>query len=185
MLLLEIVLGFDVFLNDSSLTRKVLDMSGFLMKIYPAITLALFCVLARTVTLHLRSIRFCIKRKLVQRTPSSIVKMENFHGFLLKVLRRQHCLVYSSIRKLNRYFGIFLALEVVYIFVGVTNCLMFVLMSAMNDDMLMGALNGAICLDQMVHLLFLASFSDGIVHEVCLMTAIFFFLRTNYKLLSF
>ncbi len=179
MLLLEVLLGFDVFLNDSSLTRKVLDMSGYLMKIYPAITLALFCILARTVTLHLRSIRFCIRRKFVQHPPSSIVKMENFPSYLLKVLRRQHRLVCSSIQKLNRYFGIFLAIEVIYIFVGVTNCLMFVLMSALNDDMLMGALNAAICLDQMVHLLFLTSFSDDIVHEVYLVTAVFFFLFTN------
>ena len=43
---------------------------------------------------------------------------------------------------------------------------MFVLMSVLSGDKLMGTLNSAICLDLTVHLFFLTSYSDNITKEV-------------------
>ena len=113
---------------------------------------------------HLRSIRFRIRYQLNQLP--KIVDFIQFQCSLLKVLRKQHRLACYSVRKLNRYFGIFFSLEVVFIFVGVTNCFMFVLMSVLSGDKLMGTLNSAICLDLTVHLFFLTSYSDNITKEV-------------------
>ena len=60
------------------------------------------------------------------------------------------------------------ALEVVFIFVGVTNCLMFVLMGAMSARRRADDFGKRVfCLDDhLVHLLVLASYSHGIVNEV-------------------
>ena len=164
MLITVPLLCADVALNSSSWTRKILDVSGFVTKIYPAIAMVLFFILAQTVTLHLRSIRFRIRHQLNQLP--KIVDFIQFQCSLLKVLRKQHRLACYSVRKLNRYFGIFFSLEVVFIFVGVTNCFMFVLMSVLSGDKLMGTLNSAICLDLTVHLFFLTSYSDNITKEV-------------------
>ena len=159
MLLMEAFISADAISNDISWGRKVLDMLGYFTKIYSAVALALFCILARTVSLHLRSIQFRFRNQFTN-------ELVEFQNCQLKILRKQHRLACSLVRKLNYWFGFFLLLEVVFIFVGVTNCLMFVLMGAVSEDGLMILVNGVFCFDHLVHLLVLASYSDGIVNEV-------------------
>lgn len=159
---LEITFGLDVIPGPSSTIRKILDISGYFNKFYPATALALFCIIVRVHALQFASIQQRIERIIDQRniSPSQISQ--------LKLLRRHHSLVCSSVNKVNRYFGVFLLLEVIFIFIGVTNCFMYVLMSAMSIDGLLGAVNTIICVDHIIHLFLLTSFSDDIFNEVIL-----------------
>ena len=54
MLLMEALISVDAISNDISWGHTILDMLGYLNKIYSAVALALFCILARTVSLHLQ-----------------------------------------------------------------------------------------------------------------------------------
>jgi hypothetical protein len=82
----------------------------------------------------------------------------------LIALRGHHRLICNAIRKLNRHFGVFLTLEVILIFV--INCSLFVLMGATSGDGFLGGLNATICLERLVHLLILSSFSEDIPNQV-------------------
>ena len=48
-------------------------------------------------------------------------------------------------------------------------CLMFVLTGTMSDDGLLVLVNSVFCLDHVVHLLVLASYSDDIANEVIIL----------------
>ena len=165
-LFFETIFGIQVTLSGSSLLRKLLDICGYFNKFYPATALALFCILARLVALHLTSIRLRIEEFLVYRCFSPDAGLMESQYSELKVLRRHHSLACRLVQKLNNYFGTFLLLEVAFIFVGVINCCMYVLMSAMSIDGLLGAVNTTVCFDHIIHLFLLTTFSDNIINEV-------------------
>ena len=134
----------------------MMDVSAFLMKIYPAIQMALFYTLTQLVSLQLKAIR---KRVL------ALILVESQSSELI-ALRRHHRLICRTVRKLNRYFGIFLSIEVGYIFVISITSSLYILLSGMNIDGLLEALNVSVWLDVLVHLYLLASSSDDIVNQV-------------------
>lgn len=147
--------------NDSSLVRKCLDVIGFAMQIIPASALVLFCTFTQLIFLNLRAIRNHVEKQLINYNPVN-AKLQ------LKDLQRQHLSLCKIIHQLNRYFGIYLVIEVTFIFVGVINCSMFVLMGVLGDESLLGAVNGTAFIDQVVHLFLITSFSDKISKEVIL-----------------
>jgi hypothetical protein len=165
---LDVLLALDVFLNDATWARKILDVIGLFFKIYPAIQLALFCVLVKIISLQLKAMRKRIVGQFIPCHPASnsslaLVEMQRSQ---LVALRSHHLLICKTICQLNRFFGVFLTLEVIFIFISVINCSLFVFMSALSADALLGGLNTAICLDSLVHLFFLTSFSDDITNQV-------------------
>ena len=160
---MELFLGLDMFWNDSTLMRRILDLSSFFTKIYPITALGLFCVLTRVVSLHLGVIRKRIEDQLSYEANAPLVNEKRSQ---LKTLRRHHRLVCNSIRQINSCFGFFLLVEVSFIFVTSINCCMYLFSSATRSDRIMGVLYGAVCLDCLVHLFLITSFSDDIVSQV-------------------
>nr|CAH0103138.1 unnamed protein product [Daphnia galeata] len=158
----ELFLGLDMFWNDSTLMRRILDLSSFFTKIYPITALGLFCVLTRVVSLHLGVIRKRIEDQLSNEANATLVNEKRSQ---LKTLRRHHRLVCNSIRQINSCFGFFLLVEVSFIFVTSVNCSMYLFSSATVSDRIMGVLYGVVCLDCLVHLFLLTSFSDDIVSQ--------------------
>lgn len=161
----ETLLLLDVTSNDITWLRKILDVANVFTTIYPATQFALFCILVRIISLQLVAIRKGIEDQLSQPHPASPLSVETQRS-QLNVLRRHHCLVCNSIRKINSCFGIFLTLEVVFIFIAFVNCSLFILITAMSNDVLLGVLNALVCLDCIVHLFLLTSFSDDITSQV-------------------
>ena len=151
--------------NDSSLVRRMMDLSCFLTKIYPITALGLFCNLAGLVSLQLGIIRKCIEGLLDQCHEENF-SLRKEQRFQLKLLRRHHRLVCNTVRKLNCCFGFFLLVEVAFIFVTSVNCFMYLFSSASRSDAIMGLLYSAIGLDCFVHLFLITSFSDDIVSQV-------------------
>ncbi|KAK4025499.1 hypothetical protein OUZ56_014563 [Daphnia magna] len=137
---LETLLVLLVTSNDITWLRKILDVSGLLTKIYPATQLALFCILTQIISLQLGAIRKCIDDQLNQLNPASPVLVEIQYR-QLNILRRHHRLVCNSVRKINCCFGTFLTFEIIYIFVSFINCSLFILMSAISDDVPLGVMN--------------------------------------------
>lgn len=165
----SVLLTYEILeLTDSSLLRKCLDISGFATKIIPATTLTLFCTFAHLISLHLGAIRQRIKRQLSSPSVSSLSSyhQESHRNLQLKLWQRQHLLVCKTINKLNKYFGIFLAIEVVFVFVGVINSLMFLLLSVMINDKLLATYNGVVIFDHIVSLFLLTYFSTNITDQV-------------------
>lgn len=155
-----------LILNNGSLVRKCLDLIGFILQIIPVTALALFCCLARLLSLHLGAIRIrVIEQQSISFYPSSTELLEP-QRLQLKVLQRQHLLICKTIGKINHYFGIFMVIEVLFIFVGVTNDAMFLLMGVIGAEGLLEAVNGAVFVSQVVHLFLLTTFSDEIAREV-------------------
>lgn len=169
---LETLLLLLVTSNDITWLRKVLDVSGLLTKIYPATQLALFCILTQIISLQLGAIRKGINDQLNQLNPASPVLVEIQYR-QLNILRRHHRLVCNSVRKINCCFGTFLTFEIIYIFVSFINCSLFILMSGISDDVPLGVMNAMVCLDCVVHLFLLTSFSDDITSQVKLYILLF------------
>jgi hypothetical protein len=166
-LCIELLLGIDMMWNESTLMRRILDLSSFFSKIYPMTALGLFCILAGLISLQLGVIRKRIDDQLHQCKHG-----ENFNLVIkeqrsqLKLLRRHHRLVCNLVGKLNCCFGFFLLVEVTFIFVTSVNCFMYLFSSATRSDKIMGLLYSVICLDCLVHLFLISSFSDDIVSQV-------------------
>ena len=144
--------------------RKSLDTTCFFSRIIPASALMLFCILAHLVVLHLQSIRKAIEQLIYIRQPNSL--LESKRWYLNFKLKKYYLQVSKTIDIINQYFGIPLLSEVVYIFVGFTNCSMFVLIAVISGDSLLGLVNGAVGFEQMMHLFLITSFSDKISNEV-------------------
>jgi gustatory receptor len=163
-LLLGLV-GIENILNDTTVVRKIIDMTVFSTKIYPATHLTLFCILTQVISLQLKAIHQLIEDKLNKRKVSSLTVIESQRSQLI-FLRRHHRLICKAVRKINRYFGVYLTLEIGYIFVVSINSSLYILMSGMNVDGLLGVLNISIWLDGFVHLFLLTSFSEDIINQV-------------------
>jgi gustatory receptor len=146
--------------------RKIMDLFGFLIKIYPALQLALFCILSRAVSLQLKVICELIEDKLIQSSEISILTSDESQRSQLTVLRRHHRLICKAVRKINRYFGVFLTLEIGCIFVISINSSWYILLSGINVDGFLGLLNTSVWLDGFVHLFLLTSFSEDIISQV-------------------
>lgn len=159
-----IISAFDTSTNDSSLLRKCLDVFGLITTIVPTTILALFCTLTHLVALHLFAIRIRIIGETSSCYPASVLLLESQRS-QLKLWQRQHLLVSKTIDKLNQQFGFFLAVEVGFVFVGVINSSMFLLVSVMNEDGLLGSFSVVTILDHVVHL-FLLTYSTDIVNQV-------------------
>lgn len=153
--------------NESTLMRRILDLSSFFSKIYPMTALGLFCILAGSISLQLGVIRKRIDDQLHQcKHEENINLVIKEQRSQLKLLRRHHRLVCNSVGKLNCCFGFFLLVEVAFIFVTSVNCFMYLFSSATRSDNIMGLLYSVICLDCLVHLFLISSFSDDIVSQV-------------------
>ncbi|XP_046637698.1 putative gustatory receptor 28b [Daphnia pulicaria] len=142
--------------NSNSVTRKIMDVSGFLNKIYPAVQLVLFCTLTGVVSHQLKAIR-----KRISSAPPSVGTQRS----QLIALRNHHRLICKTVRKLNRYFGVFLTIEVGYVFVISITSSLYILLGGMSIDGLLELLNGSISIDVFIHLFLLTSFSDDIVSQ--------------------
>lgn len=156
----------DLIMDTSSIMmRKCLDLTGFLTRIIPATALALFCTLVRLLSLHLRSIRIQIEQDFNSLKLSNVLLTES-NRLQLKILKKQHILIYKATRQLNQCFGMFLALEVSYVFVGVITSAMFFLMGATSENWMVGLLNISVFVEQVCHLYFLTSYTESVATEV-------------------
>jgi hypothetical protein len=158
-------IGLQNISNDNPVMRKIMDLFGFLIKIYPALQLALFCILSRTVSLQLKVICELIEDKLIQSQISSLTSDESQRSQLI-FLRGHHRLICKAVRKINRYFGVSLTLEIGCIFVISINSSWYILLSGINVDGFLGLLNTSVWLDGFVHLFLLTSFSEDIISQV-------------------
>lgn len=145
--------------------RKFLAVFGLVTKIVPATTLALFCTFAHLVSLHLFAIRIRIIRETPSCYPASVLLLESQRS-QLNLWKRQHLLVCKTIDKLNRRFGFFMAVEVGFVFVGVINSSMFLLVSVIIEDIPLGSYSGVVILDHIIHLFLLTYFSTDITDQV-------------------
>lgn len=155
----------DVYENTSSLVRKILDVSGLLTRILPSIVLVLFCTMMHLISCHLKAIHNSIERQCMLSNGSNVSLLES-QRVQIEILKKQHLLVFKAIRKLNQCFGVYLTLEVCYVFVGVINCVMFMLMAAIAKKGFLGLLNFAVLVDQVIHLFLLTSSCEEISNQV-------------------
>ena len=160
------LVGIENILNDTTVVRKIIDMTVFSTKIYPATHLTLFCILTQVISLKLKAIHQLIEDKLNKRKVSSLTSVIESQRSQLIFLRRHHRLICKAVRKINRHFGVYLTLEIGYIFVVSINSSLYILMSGMNVDGLLGVLSLSIWLDGFVHLFLLTSFSEDIINQV-------------------
>ena len=159
-------MAIDNSTQDGPLSRKCLDVASFITKIIPISALALFCLLTRWISLHLQVIFMRIKEIA---TKSKNLPCHSASPSLSKhllFLKEQHFLIYKAVRQINRYFGFYLVIEVVYIFTGVVNASMYILMGVISGEMVLAAYSGVIFLDHLLHLFFITSSTDQINDEV-------------------
>lgn len=149
------------------MARKCLDFLSALSRIIPTCGMMLFCILVHLIVLHLQSIRSAIEQQMIvtNRLPTKLL-LESRRWTLNFKLKRYYLQVAKTICIIDKYFGIPLLAEVVYVFIGVTNCIMFVFISAISGDSLLGLVNIAFGLENTMHLLLITSFSDRISNEV-------------------
>lgn len=158
----------NIDIKESSVTDLLIEVSGFIARPIPATTLTLFCTLAYLVYLYLKSIRTSIQH-LLKTSPnnsSSDVLLLESQRFHLNVLEKRHLLVCKIFTQLNRHFGFFLVMEIIYIFVGVINSSMNLLLGGGNVGRLMEALFAIRFIDQIAHLSLLTFIAEEINNEV-------------------
>lgn len=141
----------------------MLSMASFVI---PTTAFGLCCTYARLLSLHLEEIRTRIEDHLILNIRPMSIELTASIRSQLMVLERRHLLACQAIQQFNKSFGYFLALEVGYIFIGVINCSMYVLLGAMNNEGLSGILNLLLALDKFVRLFVLTSFSEDLTNEV-------------------
>jgi gustatory receptor len=137
----------------------------FFTKIYAATHLTLFCILTQVISLQLKAIHQLIEDKLIKRKVSSLTLVESQRS-QLTVLRRHHRLICKAVLKINRYFGVYLTLEIGYIFVISINSSLYIILSGVIVDGLLGVMNASIWLDGFVHLFLFTSLSEDIISQV-------------------
>ena len=157
--------------NDSSLVRKCLDIISFLLAIAPKTGLLLFCFMANFASLQLAAIRSAMKFKQklfsTQKTRNGqTILPESHYQFELKILKNQYLLVSYYLAGVNRNFSLYLMIETAFIFIGVINCFMFVVSSAVSGDNLLGIVNCFVVLDHLLRMYLLTSYPETIRSEV-------------------
>lgn len=155
--------------TENSFKRIILEMSSLITKIFPTTVLVLFCTLAHFISLHLGIIHNRIEDNYLNRKPSSGVLLLQSQRFELKLLQGQHLLACHTIDQLNRFFGLFLAVEVCFIYVGVINSSMFLLVCVMENYRTWSLFSGIILLDHLVHFFLLTTFSSCVTNQVYLL----------------
>ena len=152
---MEILSGTELFTNESSLTRKIIDLCGLFTRIFPITVITLFCLIALIISMQLRSISSRLK--------TDQTSIEEKH---LTLLKWQHILVYRAVEKMNHNFGFALLFEAVFTFVAITNNLMFILASASKRDWHMTVSCSTFCVDQILQLFVVSMAADRILNEV-------------------
>lgn len=143
--------------NNSSVTRKVLDLLCFITKIYPITALALFSLWSLVTAITPLQ---ALHQRLAHHNTTGLV----LHR--LRLMKRQHILICRAVNKINRHFGLILFLEVCFGFVGATNSLMYVFISTKQADWQMAVLSGSILVDMIVRLVLIVVVCDRIPKEV-------------------
>lgn len=176
-------MAIDNSTQDGPLIRKCLDVINFITKIIPKSALGLFCLLTKCLSQHLKAVFTGIKEitaELKNCTPSPSVLLSISKRLL--ILKEQHFLIYKAIRLLSQYFGFYLLIEVIYIFTGVTNSSMFILLGTMSGDRILTICTGVIFLDFLVHLFMITSSSEQVISDVKLFISLILRMRlTNCK----
>nr|CAH0110706.1 unnamed protein product [Daphnia galeata] len=115
---------------------------------------------AKDVLMGFLTIHQLIENKLIDCNVSSSKSVIESQRAQLIFLRRHHRLICKAVRKINRYFGVYLTLKIGFIFVTSINCALYIVLSGMIVDGLLGVLNVSIWLDGFVHLFLLTSLSE-------------------------
>ena len=149
-------LAVEVIGNDSSLIRKILDLSTMGTKFYSTTSVVLFCLLTYMASLQLRSIH----QRLLMGSQITNAAAQ------LKILKRQHALICRTVEEINQNFGFSLLLVVCYIVIGIINNYMFILVSMEYRDWQSGILTSFIVFNQAIHLFLIAYVADQILNEV-------------------
>lgn len=172
---IDVLLVMVVMTNTATAVRKLLDILSSLTKLYPSAVLALFCTLTLTACEQFKLIRF----KLEQFIPGNERNKTGGHtrrttAEELKFYMVQHSRVCRAVECLSNYFGLFLLLEVFFIFVGVINHSMFLLAGFINRDWEEVTFTVAFTLDQILRLIVITIISDNLSKQVLtdLMTCI-------------
>ena len=150
------ILAIETFTNKSSMVRKILDLCGLFTRIFPTTVVTLFCLIALIVSMHLNVINSHLKDDV------SIID-----GNKLLILKGQHLLTCEIVDKINQCLGFALLMEVIFTFVGMTNNLMYFLVSITKTDWHIAILSLIFCVDQILVQFFSMSVSaDRIVNQV-------------------
>lgn len=157
---------WDLMTKDASTMRKFIDFFSTFLRIYPTTAMMLFCVLAHLISLHLHNIRLQIERQLIDCRRSNSPLLESQRHQLNVTIKKYHLRISKAVYSLNNFFGFHLLSEVMFIFVGTTNCLMFVMIGYLTGDGLLIIANSAIFIDLTIHLVLIATFSEKISNEV-------------------
>ena len=165
---MEILLAVAVIPNKISAARKILDLLCFPTRLYQSAPFVLFCVLALAASWQLEYIHTRIER--LRFLNAHVDKAKN-----LKLLMREHVHICRSIQIFNNFFGFFLFVEVVFIFVGIINASMFVLVSSLIGHFDLAFVNGAIATDQFVRLFVMSYVSSAITKKVVTFNQVSFY----------
>ena len=166
----EILLVINVIRNPISVTRAILDLLSTMTRLYQSAPFALFCVLTLATSWQFELISFRLE-KLITISPNS---SHNKIIRELKLLIQQHVRVCQSVKMINDVFGCILFVEVTFIFVGVINLFMFVLVSSLIGETENMLFNGAIALDFCVRLFVLSYVSESLGKKVKFSSVLFF-----------
>ncbi len=121
MALLSIATTIEMFIEQETQFRILLEIAAFIAFVYPMSLLILFCLICSLVSNQLRTIG-----KIVN-------KISNDGMNQLKELQNEHVRIYSSINLINRSFGPILLLEVSYIFMAATVFLVYVMVASLSS----------------------------------------------------
>jgi len=152
---MEIIAGTELFTNESSMTRKVIDLCGLFTRIFPITVVALFCLIALITSMQLGNICSCLR-----------TNQASIDEKILALLKWQHILICGAVDKMNHNFGFMLLLETVFTFVAITNNLMFILASGSKKDWHMTVSCTTFCVDQIFQLYVVFMAADRILKEV-------------------
>jgi hypothetical protein len=148
-----------VFPNPIFVTRKTLDLLCFATRLYQSAPFVLFCVLALAASWQFDYIRIQLERLYFVNTHEDKVKN-------LKLLMRDHVNICRSIQIFNDFFGFLIFIQVVFIFIGVINVSMFMLVSSIIGHLNLAFFNGAIAIDHFFRLYAISYVSSAITKKV-------------------
>lgn len=102
----QLSLGLDAMTNDSSVVRKLLDVTTSLSRVFPTGCLMLFCMLAYIIALHLQAIRSAIEKLMIYSQPTNELLLDSQRWQLNFNLKRYYLRVSKTIDIVNHYFGV-------------------------------------------------------------------------------
>ena len=156
-----LIASFTFTTRYSSNVRILLELIPIAMAIYPITVTIYFCINCCVVSNVLRLINIQIMQLYL--TPST----NSSFGTHLKFLQKQHFTICQSIELLKESFGPALFFEILFLFVGLTNTIMRIVLQSRNITHVYGLVMAvSTIIDNTVTLLFICHSAESIRSQV-------------------